>query len=173
MNNIILSILITLLLSIPTLIGIFVYKWKKNIKFLFTAIIINSIYTIIIIFFTLTILNPSKEFRKDRFETLYSQSFKTELPTNIEYIATKYIQERGLMSNEFWTARIQCSNIFYSEFLKEIQAGYSNKTTNQVDKITGDTIKYTFKSRYMSGINYEIDFFEDNKTIRIYLIEHY
>jgi hypothetical protein len=156
---------------LPIISGAIIYKWKKNLKFLKYSIVINLIIVVAVLYSTLLVLNPSQKFDKSNFENIISQNFETQFPNDMEYISVQFKQERGLLPCQFWTARVKTSDLFYNEFSKEIKDDNWSKETNILDKVTGSMIRYAYKSRYMSGINYEIDFFEDNKTIRIYIID--
>lgn len=121
---------------------------------------------------SILVLNPSQKFDKEIFESVYSEIFKTKLPIDKKYIATKYQQEKGLLPCKYWTARIIADEKFYNDFQNELQqeSGILIEP-NFKDEITGDLVTHKFTSRFMSGYNFEIDFFYDNKTIRIYIVD--
>ncbi|MBE7647639.1 hypothetical protein G1K66_03305 [Tenacibaculum finnmarkense] len=166
--NILLSIIIATIIFIPSIKSIIKTPKINNILKLLFIKLLPLISLTLLIF---TIFNPSNEFKKEDFEKEYSLYFKTKIPSEIKYIATNY--HRGN-----YTARIRCGEKFYNKFLIEIEKdNYDSRYINNIksknnfiDKTTGEVIKYSFKSHAMSGGNYEIDFFDDNKTIRIYIV---
>ena len=119
----------------------------------------------------LYIISPSQGFDENKFEILYSEIFVATLPSNIKYVATKFQDEGEIISCKYWTARILTSEDFYQDLLKEVKNKNEKNNTDELDEVTGMIIKNQFKSRFMSGYNYEIDFFNDNRTIRIYIID--
>ena len=171
MINITLSISLTLLFLLPVFIGLFLFRWKRNDKIIASSVFINIIFSFIVFFLILEFLNPSQEFKKSEFEKILSTHFETKFPTNIKYIATQFKQEKGLLSCSYWIARLGINESLFNDFLEEIKADNWTEKVNIPDKITGQMIRFNYESRYMSGMNYEIDFFDDNQTIRIYIID--
>ena len=126
------------------------------------------LFTVLMLLPFMSCEKATTEFSNVGFENIIEQNFKTDFQSDIEYIAVNFRTDKGC---QYWTARIKTTESYYNTFFKEINLDNWGKRTNIKDKTTGFMIRYTYKSRYMSGINYEIDFFEDNQTIRIYIID--
>ena len=155
-----------------TLLAVIFFRKNKILKlkhyviiticapFLFSFILIGQI-----IFF------PLQFFSESHFETTYSKVFNTELPSNTKYIATKY--KGGIINSTYWTVRIQTNSDFFNNFLKEVEGVSMEKKERFIDVTTGKLITSSFKTLHMSGgYNFEVDFFDDRSTIRIYIIDY-
>ena len=171
MNNILISITLTILFFLPVIIGFFLFRRKRNFKIIAFSILINIIFAFVTFLLTLTILNPTQEFEDSRFKEILSTNFETQFPSNLKYIATQFKQEKGLLSCKYWTARVGVDEVLFNDFLKEIEGHGWGGEVNIQDETAGQMVRYNYVSRYMSGINYVIDFYEDNRTIRIYVID--
>ena len=170
MYNIFLSLFITI-----TLLAVMFFLMSRKNKRLklkhYVIITICAPFLFLFILFGQLIFFPLQFFSESDFEKTYYQVFNTELPSNTKYIATKYKQEPFLINCTYWTARIQTNSDFFNNFHKELEGVYFKKKEGFIDVTTGKLITSSFKTGYMSGYNYEVDFFDDRNTIRIYIID--
>ena len=169
MYNVFLSLFITI-----TLLAVMFFLMSRKNKRLklkhYVIITVCAPFLFLFILFGQLIFFPLQFFSESDFEKTYSQVFNTELPSNTKYIATKY-KDTGLLGCTYWTARIQTNSDFFNNFHKECGGVYMGEKEGFIDVTTGKLITSSFKTRYMSGYNYEVDFFDDRNTIRIYIID--
>lgn len=170
--KIILSIITGLLIILPTIISILIYKKKKLLNWIYGGLILTLITTILSFNILLEIRLPDNRFDENSFKRTYKDIFNMELPIESKITDKKYEKEIGLFGNETWKAKISLDERAYFKLLNNIKT--ENKillkdyNKNEViDCETGIKIAYSINTNYMNPWNYKIDFFEDNKTIRV------
>jgi len=164
------------MLMVPILISLIVFKRNKQIKWVYGGIVFTLIMTMLAFFTLITIRFPDNTFYESDFEETYEEIFfKMELPNEYNLIAKDYEKGSGLFGHETWTARLSFNEKDYTKLLNyvknENQMLLEDHTDNPLtDCKTGDKIIYSIATSYMNPWNYNIDFFEDNKTFRLTMI---
>jgi hypothetical protein len=173
--KILLSIIISLILTAPIFISIFLYHRKKNVKWIYGGGFLTLITTIFIFLLVLMIRIPDNSFNDNEFKQSYTNIFHLELPNSVKILKKEYKKEGGLFGSEYWTATVEYNENGYVDLLNYVKKenemllqDFSVKP--KVDCITGDNIIYSIKTNYMNPWNYEVNFFEDRKTAQIKLI---
>jgi hypothetical protein len=173
--KIILSIIVGLILIAPTIISFIIFKRKKRTAWIYGGILLTLITTILFFYILMEIKMPNNKFNENSFRENYKDIFKLELPSDYGLIYKKYEKESGLFGNETWTAKISYNEEEYSKLLNYVKAenemllkDYSNNPI--VDCETGNKIVYSIQTNYMNPWNYNIDFYEDNKTLRLQIV---
>ena len=175
--KIILSIIIGLILIVPTCISILIFKKKNQIKWMYGGILLTLIFTILLFYILMEIRLPNNSFSEDRFKETYKEIFQLDLQSGYKIIDKKYEKESGLFGNEIWTVSISLNGNDYLKLLNYVKTENQMqlKDYNQnplIDCETTNKIVYSIQTTYMHPWNYNIDFFDDKKTIRMKIIEY-
>lgn len=173
--KIILSIIVGLILISPTIISLIIFKRKKRTAWIYGGISLTLITTILFFYILIEIKLPNNKFNDKRFRETYKDVFTLDLPNDYTLIDKKYEKESGLFGNEIWIAKISYNENEYLKLLNYVKSenemllkDYKNNPL--VDCETGNKIVYSIQTNYMNPWNYNIDFFEDNKTLRLKIV---
>jgi len=172
--KIIISEVLGFILLVPLLFAVKLYARNKRIKWIYAGLVLTTFMSILFFNFLLEFRLPSNTFEESRFKETYKEIFQLEFPTNYSLISKKYTKEGGLYGTEIWTASILFNEIEYLKLLNRIKEEneilLKDFTEDPVsDCETGHKIVYTIKTNYMNPWNYNIDFFQDKRTVRIEL----
>jgi len=173
--KLILSIIIGLILIVPTCISFLIFKKKNQIKWMYGGILLTLIFTILLFYILMEIRLPNNSFSEDRFKETYKEIFHLDLQSGYEIIDKKYEKESGLFGSEIWTVRISLNGNDYLKLLDYVKTENEMqlKDYNEnplIDCETTDKIVYSIQTTYMNPWNYNINFFDDKKTIRMEII---
>ena len=173
--KIVLSIIISIIITAPIFISVFIYCRKKHIKWIYGGAFLSFIATFSIFLILLEIKMPSNNFNENGFKQIYSEVFNLELPSSVSFLKKQYKKESGLFGTEYWTVTILYDSNGYKDLLNCVKK--ENEMLMQdfrgkpkIDCTTGDNIIYSITTNNNNPWNYEVNFFEDMKTVQIELI---
>ncbi len=170
----ILSIIVGLILIAPTFISLFIYKRKGRIAWVYGGAGMTFFATVLYSCLLMEIRFPGNDFSEADFRKTYKMIFNVALPKNIDIVESKYERGSGLFGNETWRARISFNEADYLKLLDYVKTENELLLKNHVnnplnDCQTGQKIIYTIQTNYMNPWNYNIEFFQDKKTVRLVL----